>query len=261
MGKLWAGPGSALPSVRPLVAVLVSMTFLGAWAAPAHATDYGASFMPNVQPNESRWSERATVARVFESASLGTWDTYPELARAYDAGIRKFSISWKGTSGQEIRDFAASVPAGITVYGTWWHEPENDIESGTFTLAQWKKRMIRLCRVMRENDIVPVRILMGWTLFPESGRNVRKYDLPKGTIKISAFDGHVANKPPRKLARLLLADKRRTGLPLALPETAGPADRIRVLRNQLDRKMRWGTYLTRDGMTQRQADAWFGKVS
>ena len=251
---------STYAGTRRWAAVLVVASLLwSASTAPASATDYGASMQPNVQPNEQRWVNRSTVARVFAPGTLGTWDSYPQLLRAYDAGIREFSISWKGTTGQEIRDFAATIPDGVKVYGTWYHEPENDIEKGELTLATWRKTMIRLCGVMRQNGIVPVRILMAWTLFPASKRHVRAYDLPKGTVAVSAFDGHVRDKDPRLVARLMLADKRRTGLPLAVPETSGPAARIRILRKCPDGKMRWGTYLTRDGMTTKQANAWFGK--
>ena len=89
---------------------------------------------------------------------------------------------------------------------------------------------------------------------------MRAYDLPKGDVKVAAFDGHVANKGPWLVARLLLSERRRTGLPLAVPETAGPAERIQILRKRLDGKMLWGAYLTSKGMSQEQADAWFGQA-
>lgn len=244
--------------VRLLATVVVGALVTVGTAGPVVATDYGASYTATSHPDEHRWAERATVARIFEPTTLRTWDSYPQLQRAYDGGVRKFAISWKGTTGQEIRDFAATVPDDVRVFGAWWHEPENDIEKGEFTLAKWRRTMVRLCGVMRENDIVPVRILMGWTLYEQSGRDIRDYRLPRGTITVSAFDGHVVNKPARGLARRLLAEKRRSGLPLAVPETSGPASGLRTLRTLLDGKMRWGAFFTRDGMSASQANAWFG---
>lgn len=242
-----------------VLATSVAGAVVLALAPAASATDYGASLSPQAPADEARWLSRSTVARVFDTGTLDTWDSYPPLQRAYDAGIRKFVISWKGTTGAEIRAFAATIPADATVFGTWWHEPENDIASGEFTLRYWKRTMVRLCGVMRKNGIIPIRVLMAWSLFPQSGRNIRSYDLPKGTIAIAAFDGHVYDKMPRNVARHLLAEKRRNKLPLAMAETSGPAKRIRTLRHLLDGKMRWATYLTRDGMTVRQANAWFGR--
>lgn len=231
------------------------------WVSPADATRYGASYASRANPDEVHWAGKAAVARIFESRDLGVWSDYPEAQRAYDDGVRRFSFSWKGTSGQDVRDFAASIPDGVKVFGTWIHEPEDDIEAGTMTLDYWKANTIRLARVMTNHGIVPTRILMAWTLFPISGRDVTDYDLPKGTIRVSAFDGHVHNKSPETVARLILRDKARTGLPLALPETSGPPDKITTLRTLLDKKMWWGCYFTYHGMTQEQADAWFGKAT
>lgn len=225
----------------------------------AQATGYGASYAPTAHADEHRWAGKAKVARIFDSNQLGEWDDYPPAQRAYAGGVRKFSFSWKGTDPQDIRDFATTVPKGVRIWGTYWHEPEDDIEAQRFTLKQWKARTIEQAAVMREVGIVPTRILMGYTLFPESGRNVADYDLPAGTIAVSALDMHLGPKRTgERAARLLLREQRRTGLPLAVPEVSGPAKKARAFKALIDGRARWACWFTYSrGMGAAQAKAWF----
>lgn len=228
-------------------------------AAPAHGTDYGASYARTPHATEPVWAGKATVARIFDPNRLDTWGDYPEAQRAYDQGVRKFAFSWKGTDAADIRLFASSVPEGVRVFGTYLHEPENDIEQGRITLEAWKANTITQAKVMREVGIVPTRVLMGWTLYPaKSGRDVADYDLPAGTVTISAFDAHVRDKNPVGMARRLLREQKRTGLPLAVPETSGRPANIAELKRRLDGRVRWACFFTyKRGMTTKQAEVWF----
>lgn len=238
------------------LALILTLALL---AAPAHATDYGASYARTPHATEPVWAGKATVARIFDPNRLTVWGDYPEAQRAYDQGVRKFAFSWKGTDPDDIRTFAATVPAGVRIFGTYLHEPEDDIEQGRLTLEQWKARTITQAKVMREVGIVPTRVLMGWTLYPaKSGRNVADYDLPAGTVAISAFDAHVRDKNPAGMARRLLREQKRTGLPMAVPETSGRPANIAELKRRLDGRVRWACFFTyKRGMTPRQAEVWF----
>jgi hypothetical protein len=246
--------------VATIFITAVTAGFIIGAASRADATLWGASYARTVHPDEHRWAGRSPVVRVFDGGSLGEWGDYPALTRAYGDGTRKFHVSWKGTSSQDVRDFAATIPTGVKMFGTWMHEPEDNIEAGRLTLADWRATTIRLAAVMREEGVIPVRVLMGWTLLPESARDVRDYDLPPGTITISAFDAHVrANgKNPAVMASLLLKEKARTGLPLAIPETSGPPRRINILQRGLAGGARWACWFGPVGMTDAQARAWFG---
>jgi hypothetical protein len=224
-----------------VVATIAGLFVMLAMAAPAHAVKYGAMFMPNEHPDEENWAGATKVARVFDSNGLDDWDDYPAITRAYDDGVRTFHISWKGTNPNQIRDFADTIPAGVKVYGTWQHEPEDDIKAGNFTLAYYKSTTVALAEVMREEGIVPVQVLMGYTLYPaRSHRKVADYDLPPGTVTLHAFDGHVRDKTPLSLVRRLVKEYRRTGIPTAIPETSGSPAHLRQLRDLIQSKVRAG---------------------
>lgn len=227
--------------------------------SPAPLSRRGAYYPPQPYDSEHLFAGKAKVARVFDSNKLDPWGHYPELVRAYSQGVRIFSISWKQANEQALRAFAASRPSDVTVYGTYLHEPENEIESGALTLDQWKANTIAQAAVMREEGIIPTRILMGWTLFPKkSGRRVAHYDLPPGTIDVAAFDAHVRDKDPVRMARKLRKEKARTGLPLAVPETSGAPGHLKQLLKALPNDTRFVCYFSLDKITSNQSKVLFG---
>ena len=250
--KLW---------VLALVVFLVSLLFMvlvQVLVAPAGATKWGAMYQPSEHPDEYRWASHARVARIFDSNSLGVWNDYPAAKRAYADGVRTFVFSWKGTSLQDIRDFDASVPAGVKVFGVYLHEPEDDIEGGRITLAQWKERTIAQAAVMKDVGMVPTTILMVWTLYPGlSGRDVTDYDLPTGTVKVHGFDAHIrGDKKPDVVAKKLRREMRRSGLPMGVAETSGTPSDLRIFRSMMNRKgVHWVcSFTTTTGVNQEWTD-------
>lgn len=244
---------------RAVAAALAGLLLL--LGAPAGATTWGAYYGPQAHPDEGLWADRAQVARIFESGQLGVWGDYPEAQRAYSQGIRRFVFSWKSAPGQQVATFAASLPKdlqGKRVVGVYWHEPEDDVEAGTLTIKAWKAETVREAGIMRNNGMVPAAILMGWTLMPQSHRDVKAYDLPAGSVAVHAFDAHVKDKAPGPMARALRREQRRAGLPLGVAETSGPAWKLRILHKMLDGKMRWGILFSRPAqrVSEEQVNAW-----
>ena len=243
-------------SLLTTLALLAGSMFGGA------SVQRGAYYPPEPYATESLYAGHATVARVFDSNELDDWASYPEAVRAYDQGVRTFVVSWKGVRLDAIREFRASAPADVKIFGTYWHEPEDDIAAGVITLSKWKSNTIAQAAVMREVGIIPTRILMGWTLFPgKSGRRVAHYDLPAGTITISAFDAHVRAKDPTSMARKLAKERARTGLPTAVPETSGATANLRTFLIELQKrkvKPRFVCYFSRTGIRPGQSRVLFG---
>lgn len=239
--------------------IILAMTLVVIANSPSEGTTYGASYAKAKHPSEAHWAGKAKIARIFDPNALDDWGDYPAAERAYDDGVRRFSFSWKGTDEQDIIDFARTIPNDAKVFGTYYHEPENDIESGILTLNQWKNRFTEQSIVMRSVGIVPTRILMGWSLYPKaSGQDVADYDLAPGVVAVSAFDGHLSSvKTPRGFARKLKAERARTGLPMAVPETWGTVEEITLFRRLIDRKVRWACWFTPKGLSRAQAKAWF----
>lgn len=248
--------------MRKLAILLGSLMTLLLLAGPAHATQWGINYPAQAHPNENLWAGQAQVARVFEPDRLQLWDDYPELNRAYDQGVRRFWISWKGTLGDDVRAFGATIPDDVQVWGTWLHEPENDIEAGQLTIAEWKSNTRRLAKVQRSVGMKPASILMFWTLLPESGRNIEDYRLGRKVVDVWAFDAHMKAVPrtPKQVATKLLAEKKRMGLPMGLAETSAPNNpqRLYWLHKRLDKKIWWAVMFARrnDSVNRAEIDMW-----
>lgn len=243
-----------------LAAALIAAPF--AIADRANATQWGTNYPTTAHPNENLWAGQATVARVFEPARLRTWDDYPAAVRAYEHGVRRFWFSWKGTLGSDVRAFGATIPDDVQVWGTWLHEPENDVEAGRLTIAEWKSTTKRLGKVQRSVGMKPASVLMFWTLLPESGRDIEDWRLPKGAVDVWAFDAHMKATPrtPKQVATKLLAEKKRSGLPMGLAETSAPErpQRLYWLHQRLKGNVWWACFFARrnDEVTKQEVDAW-----
>ena len=74
-----------------------------------------------------------------------------------DAGGRPMIISFKappaevlaGTHDARLRDWFRTAPTDQDIYWTYFHEPENDIQSGAFTAAQFRQAWQRIVRAGR----------------------------------------------------------------------------------------------------------------
>ncbi len=211
---------------RKVVLWLMVMMFIGSIASmttPVQARSMwlGASYEAAEQWNERYIADKATMARIFESNAPKKFFDYPQIQRAWDDGIRRFSFSFHSSDESKLRVFGASLPKDAIVWATYLHEPENDIEKGVITLKAYKDNWVRLAPVMREYGLRTTSILMVWTLMDESGRDVRNYDLPKGTVDFAGYDAHIRDgKTPQFLYNLLKKEATRIKIPWVIPETS-----------------------------------------
>lgn len=127
--------------------------------------------------DESLYKQRAKVARIFCTGNLPTNVTSATgWKQAYDDGVRVFILSWKGIqTGAQVAACLKTIPADCTVYGSYFHEPEDNIGDGSLTLAAWKARHVEHAQAMRTVGVIPVGIFMQYTLTNGSGRNIMDY--------------------------------------------------------------------------------------
>jgi hypothetical protein len=155
-------------------------------------TEIGCS---NVHSQElfNAMGEKADWCRVFAgtdnwNASSGQWKI------AVDASKRgeKVALSFKGDpktlADSRIAGIANGIKAANMKGGAliFFHEPEDDVESGSFTAADWRAAMKKTIAVAKP-IIGPLgwRIgpcLMSWTLNPSSGRNPEDYWVPEADL-------------------------------------------------------------------------------
>jgi len=145
------------------VAACGKPAYLRTYLTPAQSTLTALGTTWPVPGEVSDWATRGSVLSIkFDQAALA--------AGQYDAKIRALCTSYTGT---------------FLVIANH-HEPEDDIEGGAFTAAQWRAGSARLASVvnaLRRPDgsrynVEPWAILMGYTWEAASGRNPENYWVP-----------------------------------------------------------------------------------
>lgn len=132
------------------------------WGVAPEVVRYFFSTLPSV---EQRF-DNATVIHSFKIPFVnGKPDTQGLLAGKYDGSFKAFF---------------ASARAGVPLWWSYWHEPEDDIEEGLLTFAQWKTGFehIKAIADTYDNDGRDLRVgvtLMGWTADTRSGRVLTNY--------------------------------------------------------------------------------------
>lgn len=106
--------------------------------------------------------------------------TFADSNAGIDAGVRESMWSFKPTpatfaaGGNDtwFNGFLNSIPNGQKVIFIMWHEPEDNIKNGDFTLADWKaanNRMGQLVHATGRPDLRTAICMLGaWTFDPSS---------------------------------------------------------------------------------------------
>lgn len=252
--------------------------------APAQTTLFGVNYGDDPDVDESMYKGRAKVARIFlQGLGNVSWNNIARVQRAMKAGVTTFVVSWKDQDVNHVRQFLATIPEGLTIYACFNHEPENDHGSpGTATYTQWsndwKAHWAKQSPVIRSENCIPTQILMAWSLFPGSKRNVlTEWTAPKGTVDVHAFDGYINKFDPQDLVNRIVASTKAAGLTrTGIAETGSQitdvarGNKLLTLRNaMLNAKMfDWGIYWNDVDpgfdcrLNDRDADTWFdGKAA
>ena len=89
-----------------------------------------------------------------------------------------------GADDATLTHFFDTAPTGHPIYYSYYHEPEDNIAAGEFTLADYKAawaRVAALAGAAHNPDLHSTLILMSWDLVKASGRDWKSY-LPGGGI-------------------------------------------------------------------------------
>jgi hypothetical protein len=135
------------------------------------------------------------VARVFSPGLLpAAWDDEPTL-RALGTGssvVYSFKADPRqvaaGAYDDRVRSFLAGRPAAVRAYVAFYHEPEDDVERGAFTTAQFRAATDHLAPVVRAAGGIPTSILMQYTLSPASHRDWHDYYSP--AVDVLGWDAY-----------------------------------------------------------------------
>jgi hypothetical protein len=202
------------------------------------ATRYGASFQTDNAEGYDAGLKRVDrtlghldFVRVFYP---GPPDPWPGKARG-----RNVVVSFKippadvvnGAYDARMKNWFAKAPRNIDIYWSFWHEPENDIQDGTFTAADYKAAFVKLDKLAdtaHNPRLKSTVILQSYSTRPDSGRNWRTYVPNPGHVDVLAWD--VYNRPsaeagyqvPPDLLDAPMRASKSIGKPFAVAELGSP---------------------------------------
>ena len=135
-----------------------------------------------------------------------------------------------GADDTVLSHFFNNAPKGLPIYYSYYHEPEDNIAAGQFTLADYKAawaRVVAIANAARNPDLHSTLILMEWDLQANSGRDWKSYLPGGGIISTLGWDaypaGSVGDKdpkltPPADFMGPAIAASKSVGLPFGFAE-------------------------------------------
>jgi hypothetical protein len=207
----------------------------------AGATQCGASFTPiNGQTYMQALSYEESIiggmhaVRVFYPGAPAAW---PGNAGNVD---RTTVVSFKyspasiinGSEDSAMQSWFNNAPKDRDTYWVYWHEPEDDIEGGAFTAAQYRQAWAHLAALAKNahnSRLHATLVLMQWSLSPSSHRNWMDYYAGSSVIDVLGWDvynldfkkGTGDYDPASKLMSPVIAASNSVGKPWGIAELGG----------------------------------------
>jgi hypothetical protein len=206
-------------------------------AAAVQTTRFGAAIWP-----VNGESYQAALARA--DKNYGRMDTtrvfYGGLPAAWPgtAGIsgRHVVVSFKampkdvlaGKHDTVLRNWFKTAPTNRDVDWIYFHEPENDIERGAFTAADYRaafRRIAGLAKQAKNPRLKATVNLMCWTYNKNSKRSWKNYYPGSDVVDVMAYDCYNESAKVNKYAEpaavygLAVANARALGKPFGIAET------------------------------------------
>lgn len=194
--------------------------------------------------NDLNTGETWTQGLVRRDATMGPLDVvrvfYPGLPDATWAGSkpaqcnRPVVVSFKalpadinaGKHDALLQGWFNSMPKNT--FKIWWafyHEPEDNIEAGSFTAAQFRtafRRIAGLARAANNPNLINTLILMGWTVNSASGRNFNDFYPGGDVVDVMAWDNYSVTsryQAPAEIYDRIVAKSKEIGKPWGIAET------------------------------------------
>ena len=131
-----------------------------------------------------------------------------------------------GADDGALTAFFRDAPRGPhTIYYTYYHEPEDNIVAGQFTLADYLKawtHIVNIADSFHNPYLHSTLTLMAWNTSPYSHRNWESYMPPGHIISTLAWDAYPANgigtPDPASFMSGAVAASRAAGLPFGFAE-------------------------------------------
>jgi len=177
----------------------------------------------------NRLYSKPGMLRIFHPGAPSNWKA-ATIAKGVDLSV-SFKIQPKdilsGANDAKLRAWFQSAPKDVTIYWTYFHEPENDIQRGAFTPAQYRAAWQHVHKIAHETcqpNMHSTLILMSWTLDPLSGRNFDDYYPGSAYIDVLAWDPYnhwsgTIYRDPKAIFEKVVSKSKAEGKPFAIAET------------------------------------------
>lgn len=234
--------GTSAPVVAPKVMPPASQSSTASKSAPAckrnalTGTKWGVTLdIPGGLTMEQAW-DRATklygkpgMLRVFHPGAPSGWKA-ATVAKGLDLSV-SFKILPKdilsGANDAKLRTWFKAAPKDVTIYWTYFHEPEDDIARGSFTAAQYRAAWQHVHKIANETcqpNLHATLILMDWTLDSRSGRKFADYYPGSTYVDVLSWDpynpwGGTIYKGPKEIFEKVALKSKAEGKPFAIAET------------------------------------------
>ncbi len=126
-----------------------------------------------------------------------------------------------------IENFFDTAPTGRPIYYVYFHEPEDNIAHGAFTLADYLKAwgdVVKLADDAHKTNLHSTLVLMGFDVLPHSGRNWKSYVPPGNIISTISWDAYPPNgegtPAPASFMGADVTAAKQAGLPFGFSEFA-----------------------------------------
>lgn len=139
----------------------------------------------------------------------------------------------RGAHDARLLSFFQSIPTNRQVWWSFYHEPEDNIEKGEFTPAQYRAAWNHLTKLLpKRSTLKPTLILMNWSLYT-TGRPVSQY-LTDG-VKVLAWDIYLSSARPTVAAAYdrAINKSKSLGLGWGVAETSVTDTMTNVSRTQV----------------------------
>ena len=171
----------------------------------ASVYDGGTTWTKALANSNSRYGGM-DVVRVFYPGLPSPWP-----GRAGEVG-GPIVVSFKGTpadvnSGKydgQLTQWFATAPRDRDIWWAYWHEPEDDVEAGHFTAAEWRTAYRRIAGMAAKADNPRLHntvILMCWTVNPNSGRAFGDFFPGADVVETLGWDCYSHPSDPTTYAR------------------------------------------------------------
>lgn len=230
-----------------VVGVLAAGSLVLAGVSPLHASLTGTAENPSGTLFGTVVAKRGT--ETFAEAQERADSTYGglDISRVFHGGApqpwpgaagysgRPVVVSFRyspkevllGTHDPEILSWFTTAPTDRDIYWSYSHEPEDNIERGEFSAADYRAAWVRIATLAAAANnprLHGTLILMCWSLGPASGRDWRDYYAGDPWIEIVAFDCYnYGDRQGRYIPPAVLFDRvvtfgQDTGIPWAIAE-------------------------------------------